>query len=349
MKVDNIKYDLSRFGELSANLMEVCGTHTMAFSRYGMYDMLPKDVRLLSGPGCPVCVTDGGFISTAIGLGREKDVIITTFGDMLRVPSRCGCLELVRAEGADVRVVYSPHQSVDIAQANPKKRVVFLAVGFETTIPTVALSILASRELKNHYFLTALRLIPPALNIIGSRKESRINGFILPGHVSVIIGRMAYEKIAERYKIPSVISGFNANDLMSSLSILLSMIKEKRNEVVNNYERVVTDVGNKRAQEVMEECFDVVDIKWRGLGVIEKSGMGLKADLSHLDARKAFETEITEEDEPEGCACGDVLAGLITPPECSLFSVVCSPDDPIGPCMVSSEGACAAYFKYGRL
>lgn len=348
MSNNDLLVDLTRFNGTPAKLMEVCGTHTMACARYGIYDLLPSKVKLLSGPGCPVCVTDGGFISTAITLARREDVIITTFGDMLRVPSDEGNIEGVRADGGDVRVVYSPMQSIDIARNNPQNRVIFLGVGFETTIPTIAMTILKARELDNLSFLTSLRLIPPALSEICCNPDTEIDGFLCPGHVSVIIGADAYKEITEKYRKPCVISGFSANDIVESVALLLEVIKEGRYEVINNYSRAVNKEGNIKAQETIEYCFDVVDIKWRGLGVIKGSGVEINDELSNLDARRVFDIEIRDENEPKGCRCGDVLAGIITPLECKLFMDVCDPLSPVGPCMVSSEGACAAYYKYGR-
>lgn len=348
MKNNSLDTILTEFTETSANIMEVCGTHTMACARFGIYNLLPRKVKLLSGPGCPVCVTDGGYVSTAISIGEREDTVVVTFGDMLRVPSRKGSLEGARAEGSDIRVVYSPQQAIEIAGGNPEKKVVFLAIGFETTIPTIALTALKARKLDNLSFLTSLRLIPPAMKAICENPDVLIDGFLCPGHVSVIIGKDSYSDITDIYEKPCVISGFTASDIVDSTALLLEMLEEERYDVVNNYQRAVKDEGNIKAKNTIDECFEVVDIKWRGLGVIPDSGMDFRDELADLDARNVFGVEIPDEKEPEGCRCGDVLRGLITPSECGLFVKVCTPDSPVGPCMVSSEGACAAYYKYGR-
>ena len=331
-------------------IMEVCGTHTMAVARYGIHQALPEGVELISGPGCPVCVCEPGVISSAVRLSSDSGAILSTFGDMLAVPAKEGSLAEARAHGADVRVVYSPAQAVTIAEENPDRRVVFLAVGFETTAPAIASTVKMGYEknLSNLSFLVSMRTIPEALRALAGDPESGISGFLLPGHVSVIIGQEPYQDVLSSASIPAVIAGFTANDILLALNMLLSQATEGRAQVENGYRRAVNPEGNAKAQELIKEVFTPCDITWRGLGIIPKSGLALAEPYQELDARSRLGAQIESEAPPAGCRCGEVLAGRISPPQCGLFSTTCTPQSPVGPCMVSSEGTCAAYYKYRK-
>ncbi len=334
----------------TASLMEVCGTHTMALFRSGIRPMMPPNVRLLSGPGCPVCVTPMGLVDAAIALAGRPQVILATFGDMVRVPGSASSLERAKAEGADVRVVYSPLDALRLAEANPHRTVVFFAIGFETTAPTVAACVLYAhqREVPNLLFLVAHKLIPPAMEAILLGGEVAVDGFICPGHVSVTTGSAAFEPLAERYRVPCVVTGFEADDILEGVAMLLAQIADGKAEVEIQYKRWVTRDGNRRARERMAEVFNVCDAVWRGLGTIPASGLELRPGFRHLDALERLEVSVPEEVENPGCSCGDVLRGSVEPPQCPLFATTCTPSSPVGPCMVSSEGTCAAFFKYGE-
>jgi hydrogenase expression/formation protein HypD len=326
-------------------IMEVCGTHTVAIRRFGLQRLLPPGVKLVSGPGCPVCVTPDRFIDEAVALARQG-VVITSFGDMLRVPGSRSSLEEERAAGADIRAVYSPLDALQIA-ATSKKETVFLAVGFETTVPTIAA--VAMKALKNKVanfsLLTALRLVPPALKaLIGG--DTRLSGFLLPGHVSAVIGKHAYDFLIP-LGMPGVISGFTAEDIISSLLLLLEMHNKDIYKIMNNYPRAVRDNGNEKSRAIMAEVFASVDAEWRGLGAIPASGLGLRPAFAVLDARTRFTIRPDSAPLRRGCRCGDVLRGLIDPPACPLFNKTCRPDRPLGPCMVSTEGSCSAWVTYG--
>jgi hydrogenase expression/formation protein HypD len=337
-----------------ATLMEVCGTHTVAIARHGLREALPRGVRLISGPGCPVCVTPQEQIDHFIALGGVEGVRLATFGDMVRVPGTVKSLEQARAEGAEVLVVYSPMEAVEAAARNPEKQVVFFGIGFETTAPAVGLAILEAkrRGLGNFSVLCAHKLIPPAmLALLDSevRGEGRlpVDGFICPGHVSVVIGSDAYRPVAERGK-PCVVAGFEAADVLAAVGMLLRQLAEGRSEVEVEYTRAVRPEGNPRAQELLARVFRVSDARWRGLGVIPQSGYELAEEFAAYDAARRFEVERPESVEPAGCRCGDVLRGAIEPPECPLFGGACTPRKPVGSCMVSSEGACQAWYRYRR-
>jgi hydrogenase expression/formation protein HypD len=346
--LSDILANLKRFSGLKVNIMEVCGTHTMAISRYGIRSILPGGVRLISGPGCPVCVTEPGVISLAIQFA-EDGITVATFGDMMRVPSSKSSLQEARARGADIRVVYSPLDVVDILTASPDIELCFFAVGFETTAPAVALLLEKAIELrlKNFSMLTSLRTIPPAMEEIAKDGSAKVNGFIAPGHVSVVIGSKAYMKIARDYGIPSVISGFSASDIIKSIDMLLDMIKNRQRGVKIQYSSVVDEDGNKRALNIIDKYFILSDISWRGLGNIKGSGLKIRPEYSDYDALVKFGIEVESEEEPDNCLCGDVISGKVVPTDCALFGILCSPEKPVGPCMVSSEGTCSAYYKYG--
>ncbi|MGE5578054.1 MAG: hydrogenase formation protein HypD [Syntrophothermus sp.] len=354
--------------ERPINLMEVCGTHTVAISRNGLRQAMPSNLRLLSGPGCPVCVTDQRDIDAAISLVEMPGVILATFGDMIRVPGNrdrgaggvrpARSLGEAKAAGRDVRVVYSPLDALAIAQANPDKTVVFYAVGFETTVPMVAATIeeAAARELKNFRVYSVHKLVPPALEALLTSSEVAIDGFICPGHVSTVIGLAPYRNMAGKYRIPAVVAGFEAVDILQAVDMLLAQIEAGEARADNQYRRAVSEEGNRAAQELITKFFHPVDASWRGLGMIPNSGLALREEFGQFDAGQleaAVEILRWRKNSPSydisGCACGGVLKGLILPTECRLFGEACTPANPVGPCMVSTEGACAAYFKYERL
>ena len=326
-------------------IMEVCGTHTVAIRRAGVQHLLPAGVKLVSGPGCPVCVTPDSFIDEAVALARQG-VTVTSFGDMLRVPGSRSSLEKERAAAADIRAVYSPLDALKIA-AESGKETVFLAVGFETTAPAIAAAALKALENKiaNFSLLTALRLVPPALQalLVG---DTLLSGFLLPGHVSAVIGRQAYDCLLQR-RLPGVISGFTAEDIISSLLLLLEMHNKDIYKVMNNYPRVVRDSGNEKSRAIMAEVFEPADAEWRGIGSIPASGLQLRPAFASLDSRRRFVIRAESASPRKNCRCGDVLRGLIDPPACPLFNKACRPDRPLGPCMVSSEGSCSAWVTYG--
>ena len=322
--------------------MEVCGSHTMAIGHWGIRKLLPEPISLISGPGCPVCVTPSSVIDSLIDL---KDVTIATFGDLIRVPGNKGTLEQARAKGLDVRMVYSPMEALEMAR---EKETVFVGIGFETTIPGIAYTIMeASRlNLKNFSVLPAFKLVPPALDALLSAKDTNFDGFILPGHVSVIIGSDAYKLLPEKFGIGGVVTGFEPLDILVGIKKLTDQIKAEKPEIENEYSRVVTGKGNMQAQQIIHKVLEVEDALWRGLGWIPKSGLGIRKEFEEFDSIKKYGIEITDTEKQTGCRCGDVLKGNIIPPECPLFGKICLPNNPIGPCMVSSEGSCAAYYKY---
>lgn len=331
-------------------LMEFCGGHTHAIFRHGLRQMLPKTVQLRSGPGCPVCVTAGADLDRAIAIAGLPGVILTTFGDMLKVPGSRGSLQTARAAGADVRVVYSVLDALHSARVNPERTVVFLGVGFETTAPTVAAAILqAEREgLRNFYVLSLHKLTPPAMRAILDAGEVRLAGIIGPGHVTTVIGSAAWEFLPRDYDIPCAVAGFEPLDILHAVRALVEMAEEGRPAVVNAYSRSVRPAGNRVALDTMARVFEICEAEWRGVGRVPASGLALRPEYAHFDAARAFSVDVAPADEPAGCRCGDVLRGVLEPPECPLFRRVCTPADPVGPCMVSAEGACAAWYQYGE-
>jgi hydrogenase expression/formation protein HypD len=339
----------SRIGR-PLRLMEVCGTHTVAIFRQGIRDVIPKELSLTSGPGCPVCVTPIGDVDAAISLSKMEGVILTTFGDMMRVPGSGLSLDDARAEGADVRIVYSPLDALKLASAEKGRKVVFFATGFETTSPLIAATIFdAERKgIRNFYIYSAHKLVPPALRALLDSPDVLVDGFILPGHVSTIIGKGPYGFIADSYRKPAVITGFEAIDIIEAIFMLLNQIAHGRSEVENQYVEIVRDEGNPKALMMIDRFFVPVDAYWRGIGTIPKSGLDLREEFSMFDARKVFHPEVCDQPEPPGCSCGDVLRGVKTPPECPMFGAACTPEAPVGACMVSTEGSCAAYYKYGQ-
>ena len=329
--------------------MEVCGTHTMAIYQYGIRSILPPQVRLISGPGCPVCVTPVGYVDKAVAYARRPETIIATFGDMVRVPGSSSNLLEERAKGADIRVVYSPLDAVSLAERNPGKRVIFLGVGFETTAPAIAGTIMTAnaRGLDNFFVLASHKTIPIPMQVLSRDPDLGIDGYLCPAHVSAIIGADAYRFLAEGHGMPCVVTGFEPADVLQGVAMLVSQVVEGRSEVENQYRRFVTHEGNRKAQELLKRVFTTADAVWRGLGAIPGSGLVIGEEFSCFDAEKALPVEVEEPREPQGCRCGEVLKGKIAPEECALFGAACTPEDPVGACMVSSEGSCAAAYKYG--
>ncbi len=331
-------------------LMEVCGTHTVSIFRYGIRGLLPEQVRLVSGPGCPVCVTPNQDIDLAIALSRQNEVMMVTFGDMMRVPGSTSSLQKEKAEGRDVRIIYSSLEALRLARENPDKKVVFFAIGFETTSPTIAMAIIKTKEekIQNLFFLNSQKRIPPALYALLQSKRSNVDGFILPGHVSTILGTKPYEFIAREFGRPAVITGFEPLDILQGVWMLVKQIEENRAEVEVQYRRAVREEGNPLAMQKIEEVFHWSHAQWRGLGGIPQSGYEFKDPFKGLDARN-FDVEVEPSSEHPECLCGQVLQGIRTPLECRLFKKMCHPEYPMGPCMVSAEGACAAYYLYGEV
>lgn len=331
------------------NLMEVCGTHTVAIFRHGIRQLLPPSVRMLSGPGCPVCVTANADLDKAIALAQMPGVILTTFGDMLKVPGSFSSLQRARAEGGDVRIVYSALDALDIARRNPQKQVVFFAVGFETTAPTIAASVAEAQRqgLSNYSIVSVHKLVPPALRALLDSGELHIDGFLLPGHVSAIIGSAPYQFIARDYGIHCVITGFEPLDVLQGIAMLLEQITAGEAKVAIQYRRAVPPQGNPAALAQMYAVFQPCDAAWRGLGTIPASGLQVRDDYAACDAERRLAIQTPPPKEQRGCRCGEVLRGVIAPPECALFGKACTPENPVGPCMVSFEGTCAAWYNYG--
>jgi len=340
---------IERITSRSLNLMEVCGTHTVAIFRHGIRQLLPPPLSMLSGPGCPVCVTTNADIDKAIALAEQAGVTLATFGDMMKVPGSYQSLQQVKADGSDVRVVYSPRDAVCMARDNPRRPVVFLAVGFETTAPTIAAALLEAEALglKNFYLISVHKLIPPAMRALLTAGEVRIDGFICPGHVSVVIGSQPYQFIPQQYGVPCVITGFEPLDVLQGIEMLLRQIADGRAEVEIQYRRGVRPEGNPLARELVSRVFETSDADWRGLGCIPGSGLKLRPEYRRFDAEEAFAISPPPTKEHKGCLCGDILRGVKTPPECPLFAKACTPERPVGPCMVSSEGTCAGWYQYG--
>lgn len=340
-------------------LMEICGTHTMAIFRHGIRPLLPKSVRLISGPGCPVCVTSQGYIDAVVELAGRDGLTIATYGDMIRVPGRHGSLEQARADGARVVPVFSAMDAVDMARDNPRETVAFVAVGFETTAPATAAAVRTARaeRLENFVVLTAHKFVLPAMRALLDSGQINVDGFLCPGHVSVILGAKAYESVAHEYNRPCAIAGFEPMQMLTAIALLLEMLAANRGEVLNVYKGVVTPDGNVHARALLAEVFQPADARWRGIGVIPDSGMELRDEFAAFDGFRRFASPPAGDnggrlgaldDDPPGCSCGQVVRGLIDPPACPLFGKSCTTANPIGPCMVSSEGTCAAWFKYGN-
>jgi hydrogenase expression/formation protein HypD len=346
---DNIRRMSERLSA-PVNFMEVCGTHTMTIYQYGIRSLLPENVHLVSGPGCPVCVTPIGYVDKAIECTKDTSNIVATFGDMLRVPGSCTSLMEERAQGADVRIVYSPLDAVALAKDNPVQRVIFLGVGFETTAPTIAASILeaARLELANYYVLASHKTMPAPMEILTADQELALSGYLCPAHVSTVIGANAYKPLVDKYHIPCVVTGFEPADVMQGIEMLLAQVLAGESRVEIQYSRAVTWEGNPKAQKILGLVFEPCDTAWRGLGILPGSGLSIRPELAAFDAEKALNLTETEGWENPACCCGDVLKGKLIPFDCPLFATACTPETPVGACMVSSEGTCAAAYKYGR-
>ncbi len=331
-------------------LMEVCGGQTHAVIRFGLDQLFPPGLRLVHGPGCPVCVTPLEQIDRALELARRGDVILCTFGDMLRVPGSSGDLQAARAEGADVRIVYSPLDAVEVARSNPGQQVVFFAVGFETTAPANAVAAMTARreELANFSLLVSQVRVPPALELLLGAEDNQVQGFLAAGHVCTIMGWTEYERIAARWKVPLVVTGFEPLDLLQGLLMCVRQLEAGRCEVQNQYERSVVREGNRTARQLLERVFEVVDRPWRGLGMVPRGGLALRPEFAALDAERRFPTRTGTPCESGLCRAGDVLRGVLRPSECPAFATACTPESPLGAPMVSNEGACAAYYRFRR-
>jgi hydrogenase expression/formation protein HypD len=327
--------------------MEVCGGHTMAIQKFGIPALLPENITLLSGPGCPVCVTDRKYIDTAIAYARKEEVIITTYGDLIRIPGSTSSLDEEKADGRDVRIVYSILDALDIAAENPEKKIIFLGVGFETTTPSSAAGIMNAKKrgLNNFYLLSSHKVMPPAMKALID-EGVKIDGYIAPGHVSTIAGTTIYADIPKKYGLGCVISGFEPLDLMQTILMLVRQVENKKPAVEIQYKRAVYEEGNTKAQHIVNEVFEPMEDWWRGLGILPESGLKLRSRYASLDAFKAIPVEVEKTREEKGCICGQILKGLKTPADCKLFGKACTPNDPVGACMVSNEGACHAWHRY---
>ena len=348
---DKLLTDIRRKSTRPANIMEFCGGHTVAIFRYGLRDLLPKHLKLLSGPGCPVCVTSTADLDKVMVLAKMPSVIITTFGDLIKVPASYGSLDRARAAGADVRTVYSTLDALDIARVNRDRKVVFVGIGFETTAPTVAAAILqaAVEKLSNFYVLSLHKVTPPVTKVLLDAGEVKIQGIIAPGHVSAIIGADAWNFIPERYGIACAISGFEPLDILYCVDLIVDQIESGKPKVETAYSRVVKNEGNLVALAMLDQVFELAPANWRGVGVIPGSGLVIRDEFAAHDAEKAFDLKLDKPArEPAGCLCGEVIRAVKTPEECKLFRKVCTPENPIGPCMVSSEGSCAAYYNFAE-
>jgi hydrogenase expression/formation protein HypD len=329
--------------------MEVCGGHTMAIQRFGLTSLLPGNIQLVSGPGCPVCVSSQRYLDACVELSRLPNVIITTYGDLIRVPASRSSLEKERSKGADIRIVYSVSESLALASQNPSKKIVFLGIGFETTAPASAYTVdeACRLGLQNFFLLSAHKLMPPALRALVD-EELKIDGFIAPGHVSSITGTGIYEFLVKDYGKGVVVTGFEPMDLMQSVLQLVTQAETENPQLVNQYKRVVKAEGNRKALTLLNKVFKPADDYWRGLGIIPLSGLQLSNEYTQFDARSHFSIHERESTEPKGCICGEILKGVKQPLDCQLFNRSCTPDNPVGACMVSSEGSCAIAYKYNR-
>ena len=336
-------------GSKRIRIMEVCGTHTVAIFKAGIRQLLPETVELVSGPGCPVCVTPNEYLDTAIAYSRQPEIIIATFGDMLKVPGSSSSLEQEKAKGADIRIVYSPLESLDIANDNPTKKVIFLAVGFETTAPIAAAVVLMAEKagIENFYVLSAHKLVPPALSTLLMAKDTHVDGFLLPGHVSAMIGMKPYEFLIEEFQTPAVVAGFEPLDILQSIYMLLKQMQEGTAKLENQYGRIVPWGGNEVACQTLYQVYEEADAVWRGIGSIPKSGLLIREKYQSFDAKINIPVVVEPTQEHAGCRCGEVLRGTILPTICGLFGKTCKPEHPVGSCMVSVEGTCAAWYKYG--
>lgn len=341
---------LDRLATRPMTFMEVCGTHTVSVFRNGIRSLIPPNLHLLSGPGCPVCVTDQGDIDAIIDLSQQKNVIVATYGDMMRVPGTFSSLGKQKAEGRDIRVITSAASCLDIALGNPSKEVVFLAIGFETTSPATASLLIEAREnnIDNLSITCFHKRTPPVLEQLARDESLKIDGFLLPGHVSVILGYEPYRFLADRYGISCTIAGFEAEDILLGLVDLASQLSRNKPHLDSTYQRAVRPWGNRVARQLLETVFEYDNASWRGIGEIPDSGLKLRETFKGYNAIEKFRIKVKKVQPPQGCLCGEVLSGRITPPSCPLFAKKCTPSTPVGPCMVSGEGTCSAYYKFSR-
>ncbi|WP_069998695.1 hydrogenase formation protein HypD [Cellulosilyticum sp. I15G10I2] len=337
-------------GQKPLHIMEVCGSHTLSIYKYGIDKLLPSYISLLSGPGCPVCVTDTSYIDLAVHLARDHNIIIATFGDMLRVPGTQISLSTTRAHGADIRVVYTPLDCISLAKLYPDKEIVFLGIGFETTAPAIALTLkeAIAQSLNNLSMLFSLKTMPYAMESLIFDETLCIDGFICPGHVAAVIGSEPFEYLAQKYHIPMVIAGFECVDLIGAIYKLMLMINSKDYSCQNLYKRVVESKGNTNALTLLDEIFEIVDSSWRGLGIISKTGLSLKPEFNAFNALLKFNLTLPDVKVTPGCICGSILKGIKKPIECPHYKTKCTPESPIGACMVSSEGTCMNFYKYNN-
>ena len=345
--VDYLIKQIKTESKSPVRLMEVCGGHTVAIRKFGIPSLLPGTIRLISGPGCPVCVTGKSYIDKAIKLAQHPDVIVNTYGDLMRVPGSFSTLEKEKANGNIVNMIYSPLDALEIAKHNPSKKVVFLGIGFETTSPASAIAIIQAKKmnLNNFFFLNAHKIMPPAMKMLIDEKV-KINGYICPGHVSTITGSGIYSDIVNKYKLGCVITGFEPVDLLQGILMLVKQFENDKPMVEIQYKRAVKLEGNIKAKNFLNEVFELRDDHWRGLGTVPQSGFRLKKAFERFDAEHHFDLNTPEPKEEKGCICGSILKGLKLPTDCKLFGKTCTPENPVGACMVSSEGSCQAYFKY---
>ncbi|MEM7593734.1 MAG: hydrogenase formation protein HypD [Cyanobacteria bacterium P01_A01_bin.83] len=352
LEINRLSLLLERTAEQPLKLMEICGGHTHSIFKYGIEAALPDTIELIHGPGCPVCVMPRGRLDDAIALAQQPEVIFTTFGDTMRVPGSQKSLLQAKAEGADVRMVYSPLDALSVAKENPDKQVVFFGIGFETTAPSTALTILQAEAegIDNFSIFANHVLVVPALEALLNNPDLQLDGFVGPGHVSTIIGTSPYQIISETYHKPVVVSGFEPIDILQSIAMLLQQLADGRCEVENQYTRLVEFQGNKVAQNAIDRVFTVrEEFEWRGLGYISQSGLKIRENYAQFDAEAQFNLPNRQVADAAACQCGEILKGVLKPWQCKVFGTACTPENPIGTCMVSSEGACAAYYKYGRL
>ena len=342
-----VSEELKKISKKEITLMEVCGGHTMAIHRFGLHALLPPNIRLLSGPGCPVCVSSQHFLDIAISYSKVPGVIITTYGDLIRVPGSASSLEKEKANGEDIRIVYSVLDSLEIAKQNPGRPVIFLGIGFETTAPATAAAIIQAKNsnIPNFFVLSAHKVMPPVMKALMD-EGVKIDGFIAPGHVSAITGTEIYNDLAAVYGMGVVVSGFEPVDMMQAILMLARQFETGKPRVEIQYKRIVHTGGNKIALGLLNHVFEPKDDRWRGLGIIPASGLKIRSEFSAFDAEKVYPITVAEPADPKGCICGSILRGLKTPNDCSLFAKKCTPSDPVGACMVSGEGTCATYYKY---
>jgi hydrogenase expression/formation protein HypD len=347
--VEKLKVRIWAASKKPIKVMEFCGTHTHAIHRFGIRQILPPTVELFSGPGCPVCVTDNTDIDRAIAISKLPGVIVATFGDLLKVPGTSESLLTAKAEGAAVVMVYSPLDVLSLAAGNPGCRVVFLGIGFETTAPAVAASIDEAREkgLSNYSVLSMHKVTPPAMRAILDAREIALDAILCPGHVSTVTGADAWRFVPEEYHIPAVVAGFEPVDIMLAIAQIVRQCEAGSPRVANAYPRSVSNEGNRPAREMMDQVFETAPASWRGLGAIPASGLAIRPEYAAHDALRLFDVEVPECRTPDGCSCGEIIRGVMRPDECPLFRTICTPSHPIGPCMVSSEGSCSAYYLYG--